>query len=64
MKVRNITGRQVLVDDQFLRPSLDFMEVKPTRAIKALVEAGVLEAAPEDDNKTTTRKSESKEVSK
>lgn len=65
MKVRNITGRQVLVDDQFVRPGLDFVEVKATRAIKGLVEAGVLEAQPEPEDDNSGRKAaQSKEDSK
>jgi hypothetical protein len=59
MKVRNLTGRSVLVDGQcFAPPGLDFVSVKDTEAVQALIAAGVLEVErdnkSDDDNKSST----------
>lgn len=49
MKVRNVTGRKVLVADQgkFLRPSRDYQTVEESADLRALIEAGALEVEQE-----------------
>lgn len=64
MRVRNLTGRRVWVDDLVVLPGLDFAEVKDTRHAKALVKAGVLEAAPFAEPNAQQAREESKERSK
>jgi hypothetical protein len=47
VKVRNLTGRQLLVPDQkFVAPGPDFVTVKDTEDVQALVAAGALEVDP------------------
>lgn len=50
MKVRNPTGRQLLIPGQrFVAPSPDFVTVKDSEDVQALVAAGALEV----ETKTT-----------
>ena len=48
MKVRNLTGRQILVPGQrFVAPSPDFVTVTDNEDVQALVAAGALEVSPD-----------------
>lgn len=65
MKVRNVTGRSVLVDDQCLvRPGPDFVSVKDTDAVAALVTAGVLEVEPDKSSGAPQASSSTKATKK